>query len=101
MGKKTTEEKNRVGMPQITELIQEPHHNYYAVMEFRSEQQLGLSYNYNSYVNTNNRYYRNGVKAMEDFLHAQNRNTIMATGENIQELRQDMIKQTKLFNVLQ
>ena len=94
------DEKSGVALPQITDLIKEPHHNYYAVMEFRTEQQLGLSNNPNSYVNTINHFFHNGVETMRFFLHTNNSNTIIATGDTMEELKRDMIKQTKLFNVI-
>lgn len=97
MTKKT--KKSGVTTPTAEVLIPQPHHNYYAVMEFRTEQQLHLSDNSRSFVNTYNHYYRNGVEAMEKLLHANNPHTIIATGETIVDLRQNMIKQTKLFNI--
>ena len=82
--------------PSVKELLNDvPHHNYYVVMEFRTEQELGLSYDSTSLLNTRNHYYHNGVKAMEDFIHNPNPNIRIATGETMSELKQDMIKHIK------
>ena len=74
------------------------HHNFYAVMDFYPEKELSLSDNEHSFVNTSNQFFTNGVKALEVYLNSPRDYTQLATGETLEELKQDMINVTKSIN---
>mgnify|MGYP007038261878 CR=1 FL=1 len=89
---KNKPENGLLTTPSAKELLKKvPHHKYYALMEFKSELELGISNSSTSMLNTKNTYYRNGAKVMEDFLHSFE-NTKLASGETIEELKQDMYR---------
>lgn len=92
-------DKKQYITPTVSDILNDvPHHNYYAVMEFRTENELGLSYDNTTLLNTKNHYFRNGVKAMEEFIHNPNQNISLASGETVLDLKKDMIKNIKDIN---
>lgn len=85
--------------PTVSDILNDvPRHNYYAVLELRTENELGLSYDSTSRLCTNIHYFRNGVKAMEEFLHNPNPNIKMAIGDTAQELKKDILRKIKQIN---
>lgn len=85
MNKRT---KQHYTMPTVD--IITPHHNFYAVMIFNTEQNLSISNDDQSLLNTSNIFFTNGTKAIEAFLHSPHQYTRLATGETSKELKSNM-----------
>jgi len=91
--------KKQYVAPLVKEILNDaPHQNFYAVMEFRTEQELSLSYDSTSLLCTNIHYFRNGVKAMGEYLYNPNPNIKMATGDTAQELKKDILRKIRQIN---
>lgn len=74
------------------------HHNFYAVMDFQHETDLNLSDDDHSFVNTRNQYFTNGPKALNTYLSSFNEYVQLATGDTLEELKENMTNINKNIN---